>query len=484
MKKIDIHSHIFNLHFLPVAGAIRGISMNFLPKGLPVPFCKAVAWFYLRKMKNGFVDGTKSLANFQNSNQSFNELFDDNSLSDFELEFDNLTEEKEFYEFIKQEAGDIVLGEMDIDPKELATAGLEESDTINEILDKKTTQKSLLAVPWGFILKIIVKFIGKLVYKRYLKNPLDWFSFMTKSHISITRELFREYPEIDVFVHHDMDMDDWYELAPPEYSYDEQVELVSELIEEYNGKLIAFYAYNPKVGIEKLEEAILGTKLEDGNRGSTKGYKGVKFYPPSGYKPWYDDQDNTYQINNLALYNLCESNNVPIFTHCNYGGMQASNDTWLNNDVKHWSKVMSNFPDLKLCFGHGGGDEGWLGEFDNEKLMQLGHDSFEKSFPGQIYKLCITYPNVYCGFGFIPEVMRSDERQAFYERIVSSVENSQTADFPFNTKMMYGTDWHMLMQEHAYEDYYSSFVKLFKRKKLKEYKDVFFGGNAANYLGI
>lgn len=492
MKKIDVHSHIFDLNFLPVAGSIRGISKNFkpLPNGVPVFLCRLIAWYYLKKMKDGGANNKLKPSVYKSFDQNFDDLFDINVISKVGFSFESQEEEREFYEFINQEVGDVRFKDIEISEKVLRAANLNASNKVSDLLNQDKKNKSFLAIPWSRVLWLVVKYLGKKLYRKHLKPHLDWFNFMTNRYTKITESLFKEYPDIDIFIHHDMDMDDWYELAPPTYSYDQQVEKVSALAKKHAGKLIPFYAYNPKADITKLEVAILGSKKADGTRGESKGYKGVKFYPPSGYKPWYDNQDDPYQKSNLVLFQLCEENNIPVFTHCNYGGMQAGKDTWRNNNVEYWKTVLVHFPKLKLCFGHSGGDEGWLGEFDHWQLESMGHDTFEKSFPGQIYQLSITYENVYCDFGYLPEVVDtpyrdgSEARNKIIGKLHECFENSGTAPYQFQNKIMYGTDWHMLMKDHGYEDYYSTFSKMFDDPRIDSHKNNFFGGNAMKYLGL
>lgn len=479
-NRVDIHSHVFNLHFLPVAGAIRGISKNYpiSPNGLPVFLCKLIAKYYLKKMEEGAVDQSITIKDFWDKDQDFEDLvrFSQDNYSTIGL---SSQEDDELKEFIALHAGELTLNEVGVDEESLSESKLSGQETVNEFLGSQMISVSDASLPWGRIIWFIVKFIAKWAYKRYLKPYLDWFSFMTKDYEVIAEELFAEYPEIELFIHHDMDMDDWYELDPPTYHYDEQVDRINDLAGKHKGKLIPFYAYNPKKTLDKLRQVVAY-----GDSNNLSNYRGVKFYPPSGYQPWYDDESNNYQVRNLELYNFCIEHDIPVFTHCNYGGMEAGKDYWRNNDVAHWSKVLAEFPSLRLCFGHAGGDAGWLGDFESKKLKSMGHDTFEKSFPGQIYYLCTHYENVYCEFGYLPDIMHLDERIKFRSQLAKCIEVSTSSSYPFSSKIMYGTDWHMIMQEHGFHDYYDSFVKLFEHKSLRDYTNQFFRQNAMEYLKL
>lgn len=428
-------------------------------------------------MERGEVDQSMSMKDFEEQDQNFENIINLDAIHHSPLNLDVPADDEELRGFILEHVGNLTLAEIGVDEQDLIDGQISSQDTVTEFIGKNQIKSSFVSLPWGRIVWFIIRFVTRWAYKRYLKSYLDWFNFMTKDYNRITRELFAEYPEIDIFIHHDMDMDDWYELAPPKLPYEEQVKRVNDLAGRYGGRIVPFFAYNPRKSLDHLKASI----NHSGNN-TDSHYIGVKFYPPSGYQPWYDDQSNDWQIRNLELYTFCVKHDIPVFTHCNYGGMEAGKDYWKNNNVEYWKKVLEKFPSIRLCFGHSGGDAGWLGDFDSKKLKELGHDTFEKSFPGQIYHLCINYKNVYCEFGYLPDIIDLDNRNKFRKRLVQCIEDSVSDKYKFSEKMLYGTDWHMIMQEHGYHDYYESFTKLFMHKSLRPYRDEFFSRNALAYL--
>ncbi len=503
-KKIDIHSHVFDLNFLPVAGAIKGISKNKFENGLPDWICNSIAKHYLKRTRIEPLSSIEKIQDYELTGVEFEELVDILSLkvltkslpiNSFSFENNELADEKiksaDFREFVLEEFGsDLLLNIHEANRENLENAGLSVNSTFSDFAKFETTTDNQLDQ---------IQLLNVLGTKHAIREALNkiraslnWFNFMTMGYTSITDALFNGYKEIDLFIHHDMDMDSWYPLAAPEYSpYEKtQVDKMSELMLERKGKLICFYAFNPKKGVQDLEDAILGKSLDEtGNlRGNSKGYLGVKVYPPSGYQPWYKDQSLDNQIANMELYKLCQENRIPLFTHCNYGGMEAGKDFYKYGDVAYWKKVLFKYKKLILCFGHAGGDEGWLGRFDEIPIKE--HKTFKKSYPGQIYALCNKYENVYCDFGYTPEVMDSEEdKQRFIERMVWCIKDSRdrkTDDtFLFEKKILYGTDYHMLMQHHGYRDYYEFFSKkIFSVDLLKDHFDNFFGNNALSYLRL
>ncbi len=102
---------------------------------------------------------------------------------------------------------------------------------------------------------------------------------------------------------------------------------------------------------------------------------GVKCYPSLGYIPSDARLD--------PIFNICAEKNIPVLTHC--GGESVSTfkksiriktqngyeefeipgesrkeRARYLNEPEHWEPVLEKYPDLKLNFGHFGGDDFWL----------------------------------------------------------------------------------------------------------------------------
>ncbi|RYZ32275.1 MAG: hypothetical protein EOP49_37770, partial [Sphingobacteriales bacterium] len=275
------------------------------------------------------------------------------------------------------------------------------------------------------------------MHKETFKPYAKWFKFMTQPYRDIASNLVQEFPAVNIFVCHDMDMEHWYELSPPKYLYAEQVERMSALARERDGKLLPFYGYDPVRGIDHLREAI-----------AEKGYVGVKFYPPSGYKP-YTDQ---WQATNKFLYKYCQDNRVPLFTHCNDHGMEAYPGAGRNSDPHYWELVLNDHPDLVLCFGHAGGEKGW---FTPEVSGDGNH------YVRKVYDLCTRFEHVYCDMGYFPGVYKPNGLDILRNNLLALFERSATMPFQFDKKIMYGSDWHMIMQEDGAINYFPKFDQLF-----------------------
>jgi predicted TIM-barrel fold metal-dependent hydrolase len=107
----------------------------------------------------------------------------------------------------------------------------------------------------------------------------------------------------------------------------------------------------------------------------TEGFKGIKLYPPLGFYP-FDKKLH-------SMYNYAEKNAIPILVHCKrqsrvyFKGRLP--DDWLIHprtgkrlerkpnaeftqtftDPDNYVDVLDEFKQLKLCFGHFGGEKEW-----------------------------------------------------------------------------------------------------------------------------
>lgn len=481
--KIDNHSHVFNLNFIPVAGVIREYSEVKLGQGKRVPIwiCKAAAKYFLWKTKDPSRQGNTKDFKPTEYEETLSLIFN-HQMRDYTQE-EILDEEVK--EFIIDEEGNTKLSDLLTDI-EIQNTGFPSSATIRDVL-RSGKSEILMAGPGIIIVVVLIKILGKVLYKKFLEPYFTWFDFMTKPYEEISSEMIKHFKEIDLFVHLDMDMANWYPLVDPTYTYDSesvtdqmkdketQVARISKLTKESNGKVVPFYAYDPNKPLEPLKNAI-----------KTLGYIGVKFYPPSGYLPIGNPAGKDWDEKNFALYNYCVSDSIPILSHCNQEGMQAGYQEPKKGNPLYWKQVLDYetegakpYKDLLLCFGHAGGDEEWF--YANDAG---GDQKFFSSFCGTVYYICTEYKNVYCDLSYMHKVTSPESLIILHERLIrlfkkSKIENRK---YLFEDKIIYGSDWHMIMQEHGSIDYLPAFLNLFKNEPALEEK--FFHTNAAKFLNL
>lgn len=473
--KIDNHTHVFNLHFIPVAGVVHDYSEVFLGQGRKIPkwICRAIAKYYLHKTTEAAKFAKPDFGD-QTYGDALSSIFSPSQITTITTAS---SIDDELKQFILDEEADTELASLPITLEQIQEAGFTPDTKISDILNDSKIKTHFVGGIGVIIAVVLIKILGKWAYKKFLEPHLSWFNFMTKPYEEITKEMIAHFKEIDLFVHLDMDMDDWYTLDPPTFNYEQdQVPRISKLVKESNGKVVPFYAYNPKKPLQPLIDAI-----------NSLGYIGVKFYPPSGYLP-IGNTDASWDQANLALYDHCVNNTIPILSHCNQVGMQAGYQIPKKGNPLYWENVLNYvkpgtqtkpYENLTLCFGHSGGDEEWF--LPNTP----GNDeTFFRSFCGDVYRICTENKNVYCDLSYMHEITDDTKIGFLRTRLKSLFVKSvnEKTPFYFEDKIIYGSDWHMIMQEHGSDAYLPKFFNLFKDDPVYEKK--FFTVNVLKYLNL
>ena len=261
------------------------------------------------------------------------------------------------------------------------------------------------------------------------------------------------------------DFDYW--LGPKAYSssHSTQIKLYSKLSELTHNFVIPVLGVNPyKMVNNKKYQNMVSDAL------TNKGFKGVKLYPTLGYamdgsevelqfNPQnYDERDISRGLDNL--YSITGSEYF-IMSHAMQSKGVSANARKFSN-ANYWKKVLTNNKDLRINFGHLGGFNG------NNRTNYL--------------KLMNQYENVYGDLGYQPTL--SDTLYA--KILVNSMRN--ISDELFN-KVMFGSDWFMLLQERTSKDYlsgiYDSFEQLVTQNFLKSgERDNLFRHNAMRMANV
>ena len=299
-----------------------------------------------------------------------------------------------------------------------------------------------------------------------LRGIRDMIGILTTRSSRIPQRLReREYPQVDLFVHHMMDMERTYK-DEPRVRFEAQNRRMTALDRMHDGKLLHFTAYDPLRGeasLNAVKEAIDG------------GAVGVKFYPPSGYRPLGNDDRRIDELNR-KLFDYCSENNVPIFTHCSPGGFEAAPGLGTKmGDPVYWQRTLAEFPKLRLCLGHAGGEALW---FERSNADQI-------AFAQKVIQLCRTREHVYCEVGYMEAILQSSGPGAFKRVLRNEIElRPAEGNWALGDKIMYGTDWHMLHQERDHRDFLRHFLTVFEDPQLKPWQRKFFAGNAARFLRL
>lgn len=472
---IDIHTHLFNLKYLPLMGIIREYSHNKIP---PI-IANAVANSLLRHTRSDD-DSLERLSKSKLLNKETvykldkplftltqTEVIDSivNNFSSAEINNDEM--QKALMEFHHMNGDIHKVNEI----RAINRFSLESAGSINI--------ENFISISAG------IKDMFNWVFSKIKKgeNFVRWVYLMQHSESDIYTILQLNVPGMKYYVHHMMDVDNYFNDHSTFDFETQQIPKMQKLNDKFKDKLIGFVAYDPLKSncLDIVKDAI-----------ENRGFKGVKFYPPMGYKALGNDSallDNK----NKELFRYCIQKDLPLFSHCNNEGFQAdiNGNSGYNSNPKYWEMVLETeeFKNLRLCLAHAGGVEGWfcpvapddkikVDDIKRSDVSDNKQENWNSSYAMLVYKLCVKYPNVYCDAAYLDEVLDVALIENFKERLVKLFKSQPK----FVKKIMFGTDWHMLYQDGENDTFYTAYKQLFSSTELLHYNDAFFEGNALAYL--
>jgi predicted TIM-barrel fold metal-dependent hydrolase len=290
-----------------------------------------------------------------------------------------------------------------------------------------------------------------------INNMWDFLRFLGIGALEIPQILDRlqdRSPGIDIWVPLMMDMTHGFPGSQPGQSFEKQRELMSSLTLESRGRIMPFYAFDPRPEhpdpIENLKKAI-----------ESQGFVGVKLYPPLGFKP-FGNEEPRVEDTLMALYAFCcrdKRNPIPITAHTSWSGGAYSNElvqgeidikTYYRNMAhpSHWKKVLEKFPSLKLNLAHFGG----LGEWDAMAKDGLPREKWVDP----IVLLVREYDNVYTDLSYHGIPATNPDLAKEYRRILlEKIEGIEE-------KILLGSDWYMSRVQCGLRDYWNGFENLFR----------------------
>lgn len=272
-------------------------------------------------------------------------------------------------------------------------------------------------------------------------------AIMKKDIRDVAGELANEMREANIVLATPLMMD--LEIASfgekPEIPYRYQVKLVSDIAIEYPGIIMPFIMFDPRR--RSVSELII-TALEE------MGFLGVKMYPPLGYHPDPSSFFNDAEVNHILeeIYEYCESNSIPITTHCS----SQSAYTAYSSELRHckeliqefgrplsWAGVLEKHPRLYLNFAHFGGS----GDF-----MDINN---AESWSNIIRKLMKEYDNVYADLSYHDVALMKKTSGDYFE-----ILNKLMGDDIIKNRIVFGTDWLMTRHTWKEEEYVDAFRRL------------------------
>ena len=478
VRVIDMHTHVFNARDLPLVGVLNAL-------GAPRPVAAVVAEAILASMPEEVGQPKHDVSMNEIQRPPIPDLSEPqrNILLDY---------------VGKERAAPLRAAAAYLEVKPDVTLLAETTAKIGFPADDHLVQTAALqrltkALELGPALKGYIRFIG----------------IMRQGHGEIVAALQKSYPQVDLFVHHMMDMAGAYDDTPT-VPFSDQTIAMQELDAAFPGKLLHFTAFDPfrRQGALPLAESAV----------KEHSALGFKIYPPSGYRAaenatykfppqpglldiwgrkrwnsryagWTEtDLDSTLR----DAFAWAATSGVPLFTHCTPGGFEAvrakGNAPGYGKmaDPFFWASALKTTAGLRLCFGHSGGETYWFSDPANDAARQKHNPPGDNwQFGNQVVDLCLTYPDVYCEVGYLSGVLDPQQAAALVTRLKAVVNlPSKDGKWRFGDKLMYGTDWHMIYKEPDYDKYLEKWDDVIKQVDKGAWRQAFFAGNAKKFLQL
>lgn len=179
------------------------------------------------------------------------------------------------------------------------------------------------------------------------------------------------------------------------------------------------------------------------------------------------------------LYGWCCANEVPIMAHSSLSNGGIPEFDALAGS-QYWKKALAKFPKIRISFGH-------LGDFSNVNTLPTEATEFVKlmgSAAGQ------SGVHAYGDAAYYSDVLSDlDKLTERFIGFYTPGPGSGNAVLP--SRMMYGTDWNLLLNYGDITPYLEQFVSLFNALDHRFSKDSglkvsarFFGYNAVDWMGL
>ncbi|SEF15072.1 Amidohydrolase [Rhizobiales bacterium GAS191] len=308
--------------------------------------------------------------------------------------------------------------------------------------------------------------------------------------------------KVDIIIAHLVDYD-WPigDGKPTITPISDQIRVMEQVMVLTGGRLHCFAPFDPmkevafQLGVTDVSPLNL-VKDAIANR----GFVGVKLYPPMGFapigndrvqqalpgfwnKPWMrpellrPDLGQRLDAALSSLYDWCLRNNVPLMAHtAPSNGPDATFEDL--TDANNWKQLP---PGLRVNFGHFGETD----EVENGTTRAKAFADLMTPDPGSLGEIFYADPGYFAASLTEPVQLTSRLRKLFRD-------TSRKGTAALANRLMYGTDWEMIVMEGAESDQYlSRFEQIFANLDADialgaegPLSNRFFGVNAANYLGL
>jgi hypothetical protein len=332
---------------------------------------------------------------------------------------------------------------------------------------------------------------------------------------------------MDLIIAHVVDYD-WplNDGKPTRTPLDVQVKLMERISFLSRGRVHTFAPFDPfreiayQAGIPGADWSALGALkrwVKD------NGCIGVKIYPPMGFAPygnykidlerwrkeptlkWLGDVEHirdgkggtatiAQRLDDVLreLYTWCLEQDLPVMAHTDLSnGPNEKYDHFPS--AKHWDLLRSEFGGLRVNFGHLGGFE----DTSVDDWNMTADPSARKVNARELVALMSSDASApggrFFGDSAYTQKVLSDRADLLkvYKAALSWKAAGQLQPVLQN-RMMYGSDWSLLMLEKDMQEYFSDFVWMYSQldeslpsgESTETLSNKFFGENAVDYLGL
>jgi len=202
---------------------------------------------------------------------------------------------------------------------------------------------------------------------------------------------------------------------------------LAQLAERFPDQVIPFATCDPN-SAESVDEAMRAIE--------TLGFRGLKIYPRIGFPP-----DHTRLMD--TVYPLLVQKNLPVMSHCSRGGVQgkALTEAKANayTDPHAVLPVLQDFPDLRLCLAHFGGQRDWS-QYVNEGVAR---GKRAQNWLTSILDLLTSgdYPGLWTDISYT--IFRFEDYIPFLQIFLE--------DPTIRSRVLFGSDYYMTKQERLSE---------------------------------
>lgn len=314
--------------------------------------------------------------------------------------------------------------------------------------------------------------------------------------------------KIDIVVSHLVDYD-WFltkgKKTPS--SIPQQIQLMGEIAKLSSGVVNYFAPYCPlrHVAWDSGQTVNNFDPLEQEKSAiEMHGALGVKIYPPMGFALWgnealqksnpnlWRDREFLPEIRKdvefgkkldeklASLYRYCEENNVPIMAHTAISNLSDSHFNVIFNFDSLNKLVTTDYPSLKISFGHFGGF-GWANDKNEGENKNQANPAIWPELVNTMSNSANN--NLYVDTGFFSAALGNEIK------FKKSLRDLLSKNPFLANKMLYGTDWKMLVTEEKTKDYLQTFERILHNPEIEKFvsstqRQNILGKNGAAYLGL